>query len=84
MQLEKEKEIRQRIKERFALIDYSQKTILNKIFDRLYNKIVVDRVLVLSENTLEDRELITEDNKIKKKHSIITIKTTTSKVSSMK
>ena len=66
MQLEKEKEIRQRIKERFALIDYSQKTILNKIHDRPYNKIVVDRVLVLYENTLENRELITKDNKVKK------------------
>ena len=66
LQAEKEKEVKERIEERFALMTRDQKQMLNKLLEHPHNKIVVDRVLVQSKNKFENGKLFIESNDIKK------------------
>ena len=40
--------------------------MLNKLLEYLYNKIIIDRVLVQSKNKFENKKLVTEIDDIKK------------------
>ena len=66
LQAEKEKEVKERIEERFALMTRDQKQMLNKLLECLHNKIVVNRVLVQSKNKFENGRLFTESDDIKR------------------
>src|SRR5205085_9286346 len=66
LQAEKEKEVKETIEERFALMTRDQKQMLNKLLERPHNKIVVDRVRVQSKNKFENRRLFTESDDIKR------------------
>ena len=66
MQAKKEKKVKERKEERFALITKDQKQILNKLLEYPHNKIVVDGVLVQSKNKFENKKLFTESDDIKK------------------
>ena len=44
----------------------NQKQILNKLLERSYNKIIIDRVLVQSKNKFKNKKLVTESDDIKK------------------
>ena len=54
LQAKKEKEVKERIEERFALMTRDQKQMLNKLLEHPHNKIVVDRVFVQSKNKFEN------------------------------
>ncbi|CAG8589878.1 2525_t:CDS:2 [Paraglomus occultum] len=66
MQAAKEKEIKEKIEERFALMPKNQKQMLNKLLERPHNKIIVDRVLVQGKNKFESKKLVTESDDIKR------------------
>ena len=46
MQAEKEREIKEKIEESFALMTKNKKQMLNKLHKCPHNKIIIDRVLV--------------------------------------
>ena len=63
--MEKEKEIRGYIEKRFTLDTTNPKKVLNSLLERHHSKIILDKVLVKSNEKFENATLITDDEEVK-------------------
>ena len=62
--IEQEKRIRDNIERRFGMIGREDKKMLNSIFERPWNKIVIEKILSTKDSTTGKKELIYEPEEV--------------------